>query len=284
MLYLQEHVSCRNYEQSDTPTIQYFRAARGESWKSHLNDNKIIFMIEGEVWICFDQFDEKITRGMMIVLPGGCDCRALAEKDASFMVCRLRNNLQLCEHFSLEKLYKSTTGIGEKHAPLLINAPLKVYIYSLKEYISDDIRCIYFFEIKVKELFFLLRNYYTKEELKQFFSPLLSHDFFFSDFVLKNHHKVKNVKEFAELANYSISGFEKRFKRVFNISAYKWMKEQKAKTILHEIHHTRKTFKEIGWDYGFSSPAQFSDFCKSNFGPPGQIREEIMREEILSGK
>ncbi|MCD7978697.1 MAG: hypothetical protein LUG51_16725 [Tannerellaceae bacterium] len=145
MLYLQEHVSCRNYEQGDRPSIEYYRAAKGETWKTRLNDNKIVFMMKGGGRVAFDQYDDRISKGMMILLPGGCDCRALAEEDTEFMVCRLKNNLQLCEHFSLEKLYNVSVEIEDKYRPLAINTPMEAYVNSLKEYITDNVRCLYFF-------------------------------------------------------------------------------------------------------------------------------------------
>jgi AraC-like DNA-binding protein len=82
----------------------------------------------------------------------------------------------------------------------------------------------------------------------------------------------------AKKVNYSISGFEKRFKRVFDMSPYQWIQAQRAQAIYHEIHCSSKTFAELGYDFGFSSPSHFSNFCKQMFKEtPGRLRKKNNR-------
>ena len=77
------------------------------------------------------------------------------------------------------------------------------------------------------------------------------------------------------MTHYSLSGFQKRFKKVFGVSAYHWMKDVRSKSIYHQINSTEKSFKEISDEYGFSSPSHFNDFCKVHFGTtPGRIRRK----------
>ncbi len=281
MLYLNEHRICRNYQEHPKPMIECREIAKGETLASKLTENKIFFILKGIIFLSYGSYQDTLSKGFFIVVPGGNDYTISVLEDTYIVICRLKNNLQLCEQYSIEKLFTGQNDQFVDCSPLQMKGPMELYVNHLIKYLEDGIRCIYLFDLKMKEFFFILRNYYTKEDLRMFFCPLLSHDFEFSDFVLKNHRKVKNVKEFAELANYSISGFEKRFKKVFRISAYKWMREQKAKEILHEIQNSRKAFKEIGWEYGFSSPAQFNDFCKSNFGmTPGKLRESVLHNTI----
>lgn len=136
------------------------------------------------------------------------------------------------------------------------------FLRMLNTCITDQLKCIYYFEIKIKELL-------------NFFYPLLTKDTHFSDIILRNYNKVKTVKDLADLTHYSISGFEKRFKRVFGISPYKWLKKQKAKNIYREINYSVKTFKEISLEYDFTSPSHLNNFCKTNFGDtPGNIRRQ----------
>jgi AraC-like DNA-binding protein len=131
----------------------------------------------------------------------------------------------------------------------------------------------------MKELFFLLRAYNTKEDLADFFSPLLTDDMDFYNFVLNNYQSIKTVKELAFLADYSLTGFEKRFKKVFGMSAHQWMKNQLSSSLYHEISCSRKSFTEISDMFGFSSSAHLSNFCKAVFGAtPSAIRREIAVE------
>ncbi|MCD7937913.1 MAG: AraC family transcriptional regulator [Tannerellaceae bacterium] len=279
MLYLHEHTMCRNYEGDGKPSIDLKKLIKGSLTGFQFAENKIIFLLTGKLYLTSGIYDDCLPEQYMIVIPAGMPYLVEALEDTEYIVCRVSNNLHLCEEFSLEKLFQEEDTNTRQCRPLPFSGSMQMYVQGLTHYLQDGILCSYFFNLKMKELLFILRNYYEKEQLRRFFSPLLSDDLHFSDFVIKNYREMKNVKEFAERANYSISGFEKRFKKVFHVSAYKWMKEQKAKEIIYDIHTSDKTFKEIGWEHGFASPAQFNDFCKSNFGmTPGQIRSSATTE------
>ena len=77
------------------------------------------------------------------------------------------------------------------------------------------------------------------------------------------------------MANYSTSGFIKKFTRSFNESPYKWISHYKANRILYEINAERKPLKEIYTAYKFSSMPHFISFCKKQYGlTPGKIRKD----------
>jgi len=122
----------------------------------------------------------------------------------------------------------------------------------------------------------LFRAYYTKEDLAVFFSPVLTNTTEFSNFVLQNYRKVKTVRELARLYSCSISSFDKKFKKAFGISPYKWMQERKVSLIYHEIYATHKPIKQIAEEQQFMSLPQFNDYCKKHFGyPPGRMRKAV---------
>lgn len=98
----------------------------------------------------------------------------------------------------------------------------------------------------------------------------------FSQQVMDHYMKCHNAAELAKLLNYSISGFEKRFKKVFNDTPFHWMMCQKAHNVYLEIRAGEMNFKQISDKYEFSSPSVMDDFIKQMFGKtPGQIRKGI---------
>jgi AraC-like DNA-binding protein len=158
--------------------------------------------------------------------------------------------------------------------PLKTNKVISNYLELLLESLNDGLSCDYFHKIKQKELFYYLRAYYPKKELSAFFSPMLNGDIHFSQLVFKNYDSVKNLGELAKIANYSLSGFKKRFTKVFGMSPQRWIENEKAKKIRYEINCTHKSFKEISVEFNFSSPSHFDSFCKRVFGmSPGKLRE-----------
>jgi AraC-like DNA-binding protein len=210
----------------------------------------------------------------MMLIPSGNDISAQGEDDCELILMRLHGAKQLCDCFPLDKLLSEKTPNFKPNLYYLdINERMDTFLSFLDTCMSDGLRCIYYFELKIKEFYFLLRAYYKKEDLLGFFYPLLSYDIPFSDMILNNHYKVRTVQELAELTHYSLSGFQKHFKKVFGVSAYHWMKDERSKVIFHQINCTNKSFKVISEEYGFSSPSHFNDFCKLHFGTtPGHIR------------
>ncbi|NDV96645.1 AraC family transcriptional regulator [Dysgonomonas sp. 521] len=288
LLYKHEHLTCYNYEKGERPTIEKVSIKRGQSWNISSIENKVIFMLKGYLVFSFaDIVDKGIHEGKMMLIPAGSHLKSQAQEDATFVVIRLHNTKHLCDCFSLDLLLKEENKGPKPGLHYLdINERVESFLSFLDTCMSDGLKCTYYFELKAKEFYFLLRAYYTKKDLLFFFYPLLSHDLSFSEYVAKHHNKAKTVLELAELMNYSLSGFQKRFKKVFGISAYRWMKDERSKSIYHQINSTDKSLKEISDEYGFSSPSHFNDFCKANFGStPGVIRrKKITAKTRLQGK
>lgn len=277
LLYPHEHLSCYNYEKGDRPAIDPIYLNTEDRYNIDILENKIIILRSGLLNFSFgSHLNQTLTPGNMIIIPAGFRFTSKALADTNILIFRIRTNVELCERFALEQLLLEKED-GENFDNIGVldsNEVITEYIENLIKHITAGLRCFYFYEIKIKELFFLLRGYYVKKELLHFFYPLLSNDLTFSNFILQNYHQVRTVKELAELTNYSLSGFEKHFKKVFGISASQWMRNQRAKIVYHDINNGNKTFKEISYHHGFTSPAHFNDFCKLHFGAtPGQIRK-----------
>lgn len=284
LLYVEEHCTCFNYNSGKGALIKPKNLAKGEVWETVPSNNLFVCVLEGEMQFSLGKFtNRKISKGNIVLLVANSPFKGIAEKNTRLLIFKMRSETHICDRYSLEMLMKETNSKEPDLSFLEMNKVLNEYVRSLDKYILDGLRCFFFHEIKIKELFYILRGYYPKEELFAFFYPILSNDISFSDFIQKNYHKVKTVKELADLANYSLSGFVKRFKKVFGISAYQWINEQKATLIYREINEMTKTLKEISFEYGFSSPAHFNDFCKNHFGDtPGNIRKTKLNKNSES--
>lgn len=276
LLYTDEHLSCYNYEKGDKLAIEGLKFEAANSWENIVDDSKIIFVVEGSLRISYgDIIDKEVHQGQMFILRQGYHYKAYAEKDIFIMIFRMNAQINLCDRFSLQQLYAEGINTQDDFNALTINEQLGNFLKWTFINISNGLKCTHFLDIKRQELFFLLRAYYSKEDLALFFRPLLNNDQIFSNFIYENHYKVKNIQQLVSLSNYSVSAFNKRFKKSFGISPYRWMKEERAKRIFHEINNYSKNFKVISEEYGFSSLSQFNDFCKVHFGlTPGEIRKK----------
>lgn len=281
ILYPQEHFSCYNYEKGQNAALEIIKRKAGDLLERDLVDTEIVFVIDGHFTLSYAKYiDLNITKGKILFFPPGSHVKANILEDSYIIVCRVRGILQLCDCLPLEKLYHQYGKSNKDEFHMLeINDRIDDYIEHFVQCVEDGLRCSYYFKTKMKELFFMLRAYYTKEELALFFAPLMSKDSQFMNLMYRNYRNVKNVQELADLSLYSSSGFKKQFNKVFGTSASEWLSDQKAALIFQELNHSSMTIKEIADKYNFSSVSSFSTFCMNKFGAsPGKIRKRSTNE------
>lgn len=294
LLYKNEHRNCLNYQSGSRPPIEVREMPRGELFKGQTQRGKIVFMLEGELSCSFGSCEDyTLSAEHMLFLPPGYSFILKATSQDRFIMMRLPLKIRFCENYLLENLTRQTRDMeictqektGALPFCLEINQSLLLYTESLL-LMGKELCCKYYHETKIKELFYLLRAFYPKEELARFFCHALSIDADFWYFVSQNYHKYNTLAEIAGAMNMTLSGFEKRFRKVFATSAARWINEQKAAKIYHAVSNEETPFKELSMRFGFSSGAAFSDFCKRNLGDsPAKIRKkkQVGGNDELSG-
>jgi AraC-like DNA-binding protein len=285
LLNKEEHLNCYLYANNNNPLIEYFTKSKGETFETSGAHSQIIFLLTGKlVFSCGSQVNKVFDKGTFLLFPHGYKCTISAEEYSSIVIVNMHGRINFCNHFPLEMLYKmnKTAKHSNSDYPLQINEVVDEYLNLLVKSFNDGLKCAYFHDIKQRELLFYLRAYYPKKDLFAFFAPILNSDITFSELIYKNFDKIKNISELATITNYSISGFKKRFIKVFGIPPYSWMAKEKAKRVYHEINCSQKSFKEISVEFDFSSPAHFDKFCKKSFGmSPGTIRDSNVKNVLI---
>lgn len=278
---IREHQTCPYNGKNERTIIERIVLGRKEKLLIDTNVNKIILVLEGEVKASVGVLKpQKVIEKQMFYVTMEQHLCIAAMSDAVIIVFRLQDRIKFCNCFLLEKLnqymkqQRTELRSEGKFTVLPVYPTIVLSMDSVLECIKADLICKHYFELKLNEILFLIGKFYSLEELALFFKDTLSNDVLFSDYIRKNVHKFRTMKDLAEDMNYTISGFEKRFKKVFKVTPYQWMKEKKAQRILYDLSMTNRLLKEIVDDYGFKSNNYFSDFCKSNFGAsPGFIRK-----------
>ena len=98
--------------------------------------------------------------------------------------------------------------------------------------------------------------------------------------VLENYRKVNSVKEFAGLYYVSERTFSRKFHSCFGESPYKWIQKKKAEQIREIIRDSEFSLKIIAKQFGFSSLAYFTTYCKRVLGvSPSQLRRKNNRTD-----
>ncbi|MDR1348884.1 MAG: helix-turn-helix transcriptional regulator [Prevotellaceae bacterium] len=282
---INEHLNCYLYDNNKDPIIQFFNLGKNELFITSGTYNQIIFVLKGNITFSYGRYLNKdLNEGNFLLFPHGFKCAMKIKENSTLIIVNLLK-INFCNHFSLEMLYKLNKDIklDTSPYPLKTNAVIHNFLNVLVSTIEDGLKCAYLHELKQKELLYYMRAYYPKKDLFAFFAPILSEDIVFSELIYKNLDKVKTISELADIVNYSVSGFKKRFVKVFGASPYHWILKQKAKKIYYEINCSQKSFKEISMEFDFSSSAHFDKFCKKEFGmSPGTIRNNNNKLNAVS--
>ena len=126
--------------------------------------------------------------------------------------------------------------------------------------------CGPFIELKAKEIVFLLLNYYSKNQLSEFFYPISCYTESFHFFVMRNYEKVKNVEDFAHLCGYSVTTFRRLFRNMYGVPVDEWILNKKREGILNDLQNSNERIGDFSKRSGFYSMSLFDPFCKSSFG------------------
>jgi len=275
LLYVQEHLICENYERGAKPLFENFILEKNKVFEKTIEEAEIVFVMKGSLQAFYNGNEYVYEKDNIILLPPACNFKIITNEDVQLVILRIKSSIHLCNIQPLENLLDSNSKKITKvqYFTLTVNERLRNFLDLLANCLDDGLRCKCFIDLKAKEIFYYFRAYYPKELLRDFFMPLLTKDYSFSVFVLQNHTKIKTVQQFADVYGYSLSSFEKQFKKIFRISAYQWMKEQKSKAIYNDLIYSKISLIELTDKYDFSSLSQFCDFCKRAFGSsPGKIR------------
>jgi AraC-like DNA-binding protein len=281
MQYVNEYLNCFCYNSTEQPAVELKKVEKNTPVELYTTRYKLFFLIEGKIQIEAGIKDRtEIKKGVFWFVAVGQTVRIRAVSNALMLIMRINSRIALCDCYSIEQLYKSFKDkanepmIHERRLYTgLICPSLWHCIKSLYNITTDGLRCPYILEIKEKEVMFLLRAYYTKQELYRIFHHALTGDLVFSEHIKKTWHKYRTVDELAQAMHYTSSGFYKRFMAVFNTSPREWIRKQKEAAVYSDLISSELSIKNIATKWGFSSIQSFSNYCHKLYREsPGQIR------------
>jgi len=277
LLYVEEHQACKNYVSDFHIGFNYKEIEKDSTL--YIEDkyyNYLLFLIEGEIVVSYNELtNQTCSGGEMIFISQDTDFTGKAVTNAKYIILSFDNQFTLCDQMALESLspYDKQEGSFNK---LPIRGPMMEVLRSIHFYLIHKIRCKHLQEAKQKEVFLVLRAFYTKQELAEFLSPIINKNMDFKAFILKNYQNVKTVEELAKLCNSSVRSLTRKFRTYFSDSPYSWMLKQRSRHIRNRLADVNIPIGQIIKEFGFSSPAHFTSYCKKYYGMgPSRFRKEM---------
>lgn len=258
--------TCSSYKNDDSVCFKHIKSAGGiisDGWKS--DGIQWIFVLSGTLEVKTKDKEITLEAGDMFLLP--VEKYAVISLEESELIFFTSDRpTEYCVTM-LAELFENVREVEERFVKLKIVNPLDKFLSLLMVYMDSGVDCKYLFEGKQHELFMVIRACYTEEELVSFLYPLtLRKDSDQRKLIIDNCSKAKNIQELATLCGYSVGGFKRLFKEIFNEPIYRWMQQQKVNSLKIRLREKDVNLKELIDEYGFSSPAHFTKFCKQWLG------------------
>lgn len=233
--------------------------------------NMIVFVLEGYASYRLTPEPEKfVMGGQIFFVPSVRICFHKAIQKTKILVFKFKGPVNLYTTSDVRELQKIET---HQHDYLPMNKSLLYFAQGVITCMQDGIHSQYWCELKIRELFILLKSYYPRNETEAFLREASNTDGQFSEHVLKYWKNCHSVKQLAASINMTVKQFSSRFIATFGVTPGKWMKRERAHIVHKEIISTKKTFKQIAFENGFTSDSLFTRFCKSTLGAvPSNLR------------
>lgn len=240
-------------------------------------ENCILFVSEGSFEIVNDPTqDRSVITDEMIFIPPFTSLKGRALSPLKLILLTFENNNSLYQKLNLECQAITCNSVTIGFKIMKINPHIQHFLSSISSYLNDNINCIGLFLNKQSELFYLLKMYYSRDEVINFFCSILCNKNDFKQNVLKNYTRDSSVSDLALKCNMSLKTFTRRFKENFGETPYQWLLKQNIREIRMKLANPNIQIKDIAFEFGFASASHFSNFCKTQMNEsPQAIREKI---------
>lgn len=227
----------------------------------------LLFFMEGDFILNYGQFKNRVFHaGNMVLIPRSSHFKVISKTDSSILTMFFDMPEENCDKMALQSLTEICKEIEYNLEPVAIHYPLILFLEMLIHCLRNKMNCLHFHHLMQQEFFFLLRGFYTKEEIATLFYPIIGKDIDFKDFVLQNYMKVNSIEQLISLSNMGRSSFFVKFSKAFGMTAKQWMLKQKDQRILEKIMGSEICIKDIVEEFGFDSAINFTRYCKQHFG------------------
>ncbi|MEL7251605.1 MAG: AraC family transcriptional regulator [Bacteroidota bacterium] len=135
--------------------------------------------------------------------------------------------------------------------------------------------------LKFKELILILMKSQYCDSVQTFFGGLFdSQEVEFQTIVENNIFNDINVEELAFICNMSLSSFKRAFKRCFNETPARYIKQERLKRAAQLIASTSESISHIAYDCCFKDPTTFSAVFSSHFGVSPTVYRNQNRKHL----
>ena len=279
LLYVHEHLQCKNYLSDDKYTFSKYRLNKGELISiNSLNQYLFVFLLSGNLELSHtDGRKIKLEAGKMYSL--GFDPSILVNllRDSLIILLAFDRPQILCDEFNLIGLNKYLPKEDSPVRSLPIKEQMTGFLNTMQMYLDNKMLCRHLQGIKQSEFFFIMRGFYTKEENAMFFYPIIEKNNSFKSLVKEKANGAETVKDLAAACNMTTKTLTRKFKESFNETPKQWLLTRKKQQVKIEVLRA-DNFKELQGKLGFSSYTHLNEYCIKQFDK--SVKELRLAENV----
>lgn len=264
--YPSEHITCLHYKSDHECHFKSYKLSVHQTltWNS-TSRNILFFILKGSIQVGCELFQKKeFTEGDITLFSYREWVSAKSLEESEIVTCEFDVPASSCDKLIFSEC-QLPSEVEYNYGPIQIKEPLSMFLDLLIYNVNQKINCEHFHEIMEREMFFLFKYYYTKEELSYLFHPLNGSFFSFRKDVLDNYYKIKNIDELAAITGMSRSRFDFLFKEVFNTTPKKFIQKQLALKVLYKAGEPNMTAGKLVEAFDFNTAASLCKFCQASF-------------------
>lgn len=260
---------------------QHKQLADGEHlYLKSQGDYYLIFLLSGKIttYMNGEQEPQHFAAKSMIFVPMGTLLNIVAEGEVSCITFHFLPSVHLCARQCPERPKKKSFQLPDSHkgkdlTVLPMSHGIDLWTCAIIEYLQYSLSDLRLFDVKLQELFLLLRMNYARRIQEEFLRGFHCKRSGFSCQVFKYHLSCRNVEDLASKLGVPPATLTRMFDDEFGISPLKWLLQQRARHVYKDLVDSNLSLTEISERYYFSSPGYLSAFCRRMFGlSPLKIR------------
>jgi AraC-like DNA-binding protein len=242
--------------------------------------NHILFLLEGKLKLSCNNFvNRTIQSKEFVFIPISADVKCKVLEHSRILLFTFENLAAYFDKEYMDRLLERCSHYEHSFIKLPFCKPVENFVNHLALYAEHKIDKKLLQDIKEMELATILKFFYKKEDIANFFHPVLGKSLYFRIQVLRNYRKEPHVDGLAQRIGIDKRAFSAQFKEEFNMSPYQWLLNQKAKHIHFCLAETDKSLDEIRTEFGFKFAGHFTRFCKKQFNcTPIRLRRQLAYE------
>lgn len=191
LLYLNEHLSCLNYQMNSDVGFTCQQLEKDEVYRiDNSKSSCTLFMIEGDVIFDLGKYKGlRILQNQMVFIPQNIGTRMKSITGSKCMLLFWDRNMSVCDKLFLGSLSARGEDRTADNFILPVRKPLAEVLDSVGMYLEARLLCKHMHLLKQQELLLVLKGFYTKKELTAFFSASTGIRQRFEKFVMENYKK-----------------------------------------------------------------------------------------------